>query len=432
MISTQQMFLQCACYCLLLFPFICYFGVDHENHGKIFAQAAPIVVPTSPSASMLTPSKTTRSSQQEQEEVLQQGGKGHVARRGTIMDTSTATRSSTSIMPDIIYANSIQIVDSHTKQSQAIDIILTEKDDPASVAEMIYKKYNIDFITYRWLLRSFQHGLQRLKEPAVTSLRLQNGNEMLPPVVVRFGDDLANLARTYSYQMGLTLVAANEIYQELISLVPQHASIEWVNERRKHSTTSDNISTSNMSEARKHSTTTRNRNNDQHQNCELTVAIATTASENISMFKNFVEKFPTTNLVCQVIIVVDEGSPPNVKLQMMTEYPQFTFVFKSKQDEGLANTLNTIVQLCKTRYLLYSSDAWEPLANDDNHLHDAISILKTYPGQKMAQVILNNQSTTSCSLGQNMSSCTKLGGWKRILKQQDGGQMKNIEYIENE
>jgi hypothetical protein len=100
------------------------------------------------------------------------------------------------------------------------------------------------------------------------------------------------------------------------------------------------------------------------------------------MFKNFVEKFPTTNLVCQVIIVVDDGSPPNVKLQMMTEYPQFTFVFKSKQDEGLANTLNTIVQLCKTRFLLYSSDAWEPLANDDNHLHDAISILKAYPGQK--------------------------------------------------
>jgi hypothetical protein len=273
------MFLQRACYCLLLFPFILlhcnyscndcgwfgggyYFGLDRENHGKIFAQAAPIV-PTSSSASMLTtPSKSTRSSQQEQEQVLQQGGKAHVASRGT-MD-STTTRSSTSIMsPDIIYANSIQIVDSHTKQSQALDIVLTEKDDPALVAKMIYEKYNIDFITYRWLLRSFHHGLQRLKEPAVKSLRLQNGNEMLPPVVVRFGDDLANLARTYSYQMGLTLVAANEIYQELISLVPQHASIDWVNERRKHSTPDNSISTaSNMSEAKKHSTT-RNKNNDQ-------------------------------------------------------------------------------------------------------------------------------------------------------------------------
>jgi hypothetical protein len=361
----------------------------------------------------------------EEQVVMQQGGKNDATRK----DFTAAARSK----GDIIYANSIQIVDSNSKQSQVIDIVLTEKDDPVLAASMIYKKYSLDFITYRWLLRSFQHGLQRLKEPQVKSLRLQNGNDMLPPVIVRFGDDLANLARTYSYQMGLTLAAANEIYQELIKLVPQHTSIEWVNERRKHSsTTSNNMITTLNSPAASPKNGVKNRNVYQHQNCELTVAIATTLTGNISMFKNFVEKFPTTNLVCQVIVVVDGGSPSHVKLQMMTEYPQFTFVFKSKQEEGLANTLNTIVQLCKTRYLLYASDAWKPLANDDSHLHDAIAILKSNPGQKMAQVILNNQSTISCSLGSDMSTCTDVGGWKRILKQQDGNHFKTIEYIENE
>jgi hypothetical protein len=253
----------------------------------------------------------------------------------------------------------------------------------------------------------------------------------------------------YSHQMGLDLVAANEIYQELIKNIPQHTSVEWVNQRRKHISNNmkyhDNLkyqdqktssATYMQFENRVESSErfrTRNSYDQGKQNlqkkCELTVAIATTMPENISVFKNYVEKFPTTDIVCQVIIV-DDGSSPESRLQMMSEYPQFTFVFKSNQEYGLSNTLNTMVQLSKSQYLLYSSDAWEPIAHDDHHLKQALAIMKNHPEKKMAQVILNDQSTISCSLGLNISTCNKMGGWKRVLTGIDGH--GNIEYNENE
>ena len=155
------------------------------------------------------------------------------------------------------------------------------------------------------------------------------------------------------------------------------------------------------------------------------MAIATAGNPNL--FYNFVEKFPSTDLVCDVIIV-DDASSTEVRAQMMNAYPQFTFVFKSKQDVGAVGTMNTIARLSKSRYLLYASDAWDPLANDDDHLKQALAILKSGSGSDpIVQVVLNDQSSTSCSLGR-ASDCSGKGGWKRTVEW-DG---RKVEYVENE
>lgn len=319
---------------------------------------------------------------------------------------------------DVVFGSTIQVVDPVSKESIALDVSLTKRADPFALASDLKAKYKLNLVTYRWLLRSFQHSQKRLGEDEVQRLHINGTNESkMPPLIVRFGDDLANLSRIYAHKTGMTFDAANEVYQDLIKNVPEHSSLEWVKRRRSHTTLSPLYSNS--------SSTSTLESNDTMRTCELTVAIAT--SGNPDFFYNFVESFPNSDLVCQVIIV-DDLSSREARIKMLTTYPQFTFVFKALHETGSVETLNTIVRLSSSRFLLYMSDAWNPVSADDYHLRQALAILKGDATKTVAQIVLNDMSSVSCSLGLNVASCSGQGGWKRIMEWQ--GHM--VEYNENE
>ena len=318
---------------------------------------------------------------------------------------------------DIAYSNTLQVLDPSSQESISIDVTLSVSENAYSLANELKERFSLDLLTTCWLLRSFLHSQKRLQEEVVNVLNLEVNNST-QELVVRYGDDLANLARVYAHTSGMTLEEANDVFQELLKRVPEHSSQEWVSRRRKHSNLSSTAEYMPVTVASASDGTAQKK-------CELTVAIATAGNPNL--FYNFVEKFPSTDLVCDVIIV-DDASSTEVRAQMMNAYPQFTFVFKSKQDVGAVGTMNNIVRLSKSRYLLYASDAWDPIANNDSHLRQALAILKTGgENDPIVQVVLNDQSSTSCSLGR-ASDCSGKGGWKRTVEW-DG---RKVEYVENE
>ncbi|CAM9444595.1 unnamed protein product, partial [Ectocarpus fasciculatus] len=128
--------------------------------------------------------------------------------------------------------------------------------------------------------------------------------------------------------------------------------------------------------------------------------------------------------ICQVL-VVDDGSSPKDRGVMMSAFPQFTYVFKGAGDTkaGHAGSMNIILSLTKTRYLMYVEDDWWVIHDNDkpptrsgpgNILWRAMEVLK----RSSERVLLNDQSTRHCAWGDTVT-CTPevqgtLSGWPRL------------------
>ena len=123
---------------------------------------------------------------------------------------------------------------------------------------------------------------------------------------------------------------------------------------------------------------------------EITIGITT--CKRYSHFKQIIHSlmneigiFP--NNFIKEIIIIDDNSSLIDKIQMLTDYPQFTFIFKSDKQttrhtngqtntqtighsteqtneqsvNGHANSLNILLKLVKTKYFIYLEDDWNIL-----------------------------------------------------------------------
>ena len=210
---------------------------------------------------------------------------------------------------------------------------------------------------------------------------------------MRFGDDLALLSRSFAFFNDLDNSAADQIYNTLVEKIPQHSSIEWVNRRMAHSSQllpqNRDISNDIMS--------TRRQRYIQTSKCELSVAVVT--SGNLDLFANLVTKFPKTDLLCEVLVISSADYPLDYRQRMMDAFPQLTFIFKSNIEGGLAESLNMATKLAKSQYFMFLSDHWGPLGESDEHIRNALEILKG--SDNIAQVGLGVSEQKS--------------GWKRVV-----------------
>lgn len=142
---------------------------------------------------------------------------------------------------------------------------------------------------------------------------------------------------------------------------------------------------------------------------------------------------------------------------MKEKYPSFIFVFKDLNERGHANSMNKIIKLVKSRFLIYLEDDWllfkkpsihidffkslqqikynyydnfntnllkssisAPIKDDHPFswvIYACISILSEQKEEKIHQILFNSQISRECGIGREDCNIEKihLGGWKREI-----------------
>ncbi|GMH71477.1 hypothetical protein TL16_g05659 [Triparma laevis f. inornata] len=158
--------------------------------------------------------------------------------------------------------------------------------------------------------------------------------------------------------------------------------------------------------------------------CFLTVAITT--CKRLPLFIKTVDSYlaslggveKASRSVCS-FLVVDDSSAESDRQEMMARYPSFNFVWKAGEDRGHAKSMNLIMNLVETRYLLYLEDDWLFLDGEgEGYVRLVEEPMKVLFGSNAAQVLLNDQSSRACAYADPMEKCLRSGnvgkaGWNR-------------------
>ena len=78
---------------------------------------------------------------------------------------------------DVVFATSMSVMGSSSDQGKELTITLRRNDSPIDVCNEIRDKFDINILTYRWLLRSFEHSFARLNEEEVVTVDVQIGDK---------------------------------------------------------------------------------------------------------------------------------------------------------------------------------------------------------------------------------------------------------------
>lgn len=328
---------------------------------------------------------------------------------------------------EIVFGMSFEQRKKDTEEYYNINIELKRSDNPIVIANELQAELDLDLLTYRWLHCTFHHALARLNEEIVLQKAVNVDGKDLPPIIVRYGDDIFALVRSYAHQHGIFGEATDAIYENLVGQVPQHSELSWVNSRKRqlikfdpeNSRNDDYLSTS-------------RRSHQASKQCQITLAITT--SGKLELFYNLIRKFPVTDLICEVM-VFDYLSSAEEKATMIKEFPQINFLFIAEQGKGHAQALNKMMRLAKTSYLLYLNDSWEPLEGSVEKIKRAYLLMEAAGtlGMPIAQVLMNEQSARSCALGLDIVECQNneaygKAGWSRTLTVGDS----SFEFLEHE
>lgn len=325
----------------------------------------------------------------------------------------------------VIFGMSFNHRNTGTNETSQVNIELKKTDNPIAIVNELQSQLDLDLLTYRWLHATFQHAVARLDAAKVLEVPIDVDGQTFPPIDVHYGDDLSALTRSYAFLHGLSSSSeiTDSIYRHLLSQIPQHMELEWVNSRKRQvvAALKPKGSSSKDKDGYPSDYLSISRDNNQHssKNCKVTLAIVT--SGKLSFFYNLVQKFPATDLICE-IMVFDYSSSAADRSTMMREFPKFNFVFIAEQDKGHAQILNQMIKTVKSKYLLYLNDAWEPLGDTGERIQRAYSLMEAAAALRMpiVQVLMNEQSAQSCALGTDLEGCRsnksyKKAGWLRTV-----------------
>jgi hypothetical protein len=299
-----------------------------------------------------------------------------------------------------------------------------EGEDPIPFAQDVGELVSAEYVKYRWIAAVLQRGVNRLESQIVHTFELEHGSERIR-VDVREGDDLGSLATFIGLRYGFTDEGIGWLGGELRRRVPAHADRAWVESRQaldKLRTPEETVAAGELEE---------------HQ-CYLTIAFTT--CKRLDLFLQTAAALEKNlglgpgggawGAVCEVL-VVDDSSSEDDRRTMQREFPWMKFVFKKAEDKGHAKSMNLIVQMVKTRYLMYFEDDWLVLegAGLKEMVEEPMQVLLD-EGAGVMQVLVNDQSTRTCAEASDLEDCVGNGafgraGWRR---RSAGG----VSYLEHE
>jgi len=220
---------------------------------------------------------------------------------------------------------------------------------------------------------------------------------------VRYGDDLSQLANWFGVRRGLDDGEMRSLKEELDRLTPEAQSPKWIAQRASRDTEA--------AANRRRSDVVPSRDvrrcfpaDGPGGGCLVTIALTT--CKRLKHFQATMRGLIRAlddalfRVACRVI-VVDDSSSQEDRAEMAAEFPEIDFLLKSPRSRGHAHSMNLLLRLVETRYLLYLEDDWLALpgANAMDVVFDAIAIMRhaARQGEPLAQVLLNDQSSRGCA-----------------------------------
>jgi len=262
-----------------------------------------------------------------------------------------------------------------------------------------------------------QNGARR--EGDIVDATVYTLDDVALNITVRAGDDLHQVATWHAVRNGLGDGHIDVLSNALRERISSHTTSAWLSARRKRDHLSHGDPSACFSRNYKAAWT-------EPSACIITVGLTTckrlrhfrlTMQGLRRVFQGDIVDHP---LVCRVIIV-DDGSSESDRLAMMREFPNVDFVLKNNEEHrGHARSMNLLLKLVQTPYLLYMEDDW--LALDHVHvthvLDEALAVLRAANKEEpVVEVLLNDQSSRSCAYAAE-EGCPMIGkaGWPRVTK----------------
>ncbi|KAH9094225.1 hypothetical protein Ae201684P_016837 [Aphanomyces euteiches] len=252
---------------------------------------------------------------------------------------------------------------------RAIEIHLSEWDKPSQVAAEIAAALDLEPL-HRWFVQTqiYKAHMRRFQQ-AVLTMDLLPG---LPPFTFRFGDDVSLAMQYFLWQNQASVTREQLDY--LIATVQARlggadSSPAWIASRQMVRPPSTIIGAPPSVAC-------------------LTVVVTT--CKRLDLFMATMRSFqPYVGRVkiCMVL-VIDDHSTSQDRDAMKQAFPELSFIYSRRK--GHAHSMNLLLDLVTTRYVLYLEDDWQWQAPLPRHpLEHALEVLKVEP--HVVQVLLNTQ-----------------------------------------
>ncbi|KAH8073366.1 protein N-acetylglucosaminyltransferase [Aureococcus anophagefferens] len=224
----------------------------------------------------------------------------------------------------------------HTGVETHYLVAVRDGEDPAAVAESLGDHIGAEDVKRRWLAALLQHGANGGGSRSLGAAPFSLPGGAAAAVDVREGDDLHQAAAWFA-PPGLDDGAVDQVAAELKRRFPGHGGAPWLAARFAR----DAATMRGLARA---------------------LAVGDVARH---------------GAVCRVV-VVDDASSPEDRAAMAAAFPAFDFLYKSPAHKGHARSMNALLRVVETPYLLYLEDDWLAVdgAAPRDVVGDALAVLE--------------------------------------------------------
>lgn len=273
---------------------------------------------------------------------------------------------------------SISIYLDHLDKTESI--VVYPGEDPVQLGRQFATRFDppLEPIKEHYVIQMLQNGVLRYTQPIVAQWNITfEARKRLVEADIHFGDDLMLHSLWLKRKYDLSATEHAQLFDFFIQKHPEHASLDWINVRKRYVVQKD-IPVYQPSDF----------------NC-LTLILTT--CKRLELFTRTISSLRRVlqaswdQWICHVVII-DDNSSLQDRFEMLKLFPEFEFVFKAEKNRGHANSMNRILSLVKTRFLLYVEDDWE-FETESNFIQDALMIFQQNPSQNLVQILINDQKS---------------------------------------
>ncbi|RHY51591.1 hypothetical protein DYB34_011823 [Aphanomyces astaci] len=264
----------------------------------------------------------------------------------------------------------------------SVEVVLRSNDEePAAVAAAVAASHKLEPLHQYYIQTLLFNGLQRWRQQSPrVAISADVFPGMTPPVDVYVGDDVALAVHVHLWRYKYH-VSGTELGHVIASIrsALNHAdeSTLWIAARGAQYPPPPPTPPLRSFIAPLVS----------HQTC---VTVVVTTCKRLSLFLATMHSFlpyAATSSVCMLLVLDDHSSAADRRV-MQDTFPAVEFVFTRRK--GHAHSLNTMLELVTTRFMLYLEDDWRwELSLPHHPLAHALAILEHDP--TIVQVLVNTQ-----------------------------------------